>query len=165
MPRIGRVLVASMLCGTIVWGASGTAEARDVDTYVVVLGPGAADVRASAATLAHGNGGAVGVVYEEDDDISATVDELTGSPHVVVVREHDDESSPIIACGAIEGEAANGRLEIALDPVDDSGVSGTALFRPDDDDDDDDDDEPTEVLVRVSHGAAGETSGSPTATP
>ncbi len=87
-----------------------------------------------------------GPVYEEDEDISATLDELLAAPHVVVVRERDDASSPVIACGAIEGTPADGKLEVQLRPIGTSGVSGLATFGPNRDRDDD---EPTEVLVQV----------------
>lgn len=93
-----------------------------------------------------------GPVYEEDEDITATLAELSGTPHVVVVRERDDESSRVISCGAIQGEIKDGRLLVDLQPVDGSGVGGTALFGPNRDRDDD---EPTDVVVRVRHGVAG----------
>ena len=91
-----------------------------------------------------------GPVYEGDEEISATLSELTASPHMVVVRERGDPSSQVIACGAIQGEISNDQLQTTLEPTGDSGVRGTALFRPNTDRDDN---EPTEVIVRVRHGA------------
>jgi hypothetical protein len=85
---------------------------------------------------------------EDDEDIDLTIDELTSEPHVLVVHADEDRTSPVIAIGAIEGEVgSDGSLLIDLDEVNDSGLEGRALFRPDDDDDDDDD--PTEVTIGV----------------
>jgi len=104
--------------------------------------------RGNAASTLAGSG----PVYEEDEDISATIEELLASPHVVVVRERDDRSSPVIACGEITGEARDGRLSVQLRPVGGSRVGGVAAFGPNRDRDDH---EPTEVLVQVRHGVQG----------
>lgn len=91
------------------------------------------------------------VLYDEDEDIGQTVDELTAGEFVVAVHEGEGADSPIIACGAITGEVgADGSLVIDLDEVDDSGFEGRAHLAPDDDSDDDDnndDDDQTEVTV------------------
>lgn len=100
------------------------------------------------------------VVYDEDEDIGQTIDELTGGEFVVTIHERENPDSTMIACGAITGEVdADGTLLIDLDEVDDSGFEGRAHFGPDDadaDDDHDDDDhddkgnaDQTEVTVGV----------------
>lgn len=97
-----------------------------------------------------------GTVYGEDEDISQTVDDLTGADHVVVVHERDDRDSPVIACGAITGTAdENGELLITLDEVEGSGFQGSAHFGPEQDDDDDDETEVT-VGIWMSSGATPE---------
>ncbi len=101
-----------------------------------------------------------GPVFEEEDDISASIDELTATPHVVLVFASDAADAPVAACGEITGEASDGRLRVTLEPVDGSGIGGVATFRPDNDDTDDDDDQ-TEVLVQVQRGV--EATGTPTA--
>lgn len=87
--------------------------------------------------------------WEEEEDVDATIDELTASPHTVIVRAENSEDSTIILAGLIAGEVnADGELTIWLEPVDNSGFAGIAHFDPDDDDDDDD----TEVTVVVWEG-------------
>jgi hypothetical protein len=93
-----------------------------------------------------------GPVYEEDEDITATIQELLASPHAVVVRERDDRSSPVIACGEIAGQVSGDTLSVTLRPVGGSSVAGVAIFGPNRDRDDH---EPTEVLVQVRHRTQG----------
>ncbi len=81
---------------------------------------------------------------------------MTAAPHVVLVFASDAPDAPVAACGAITGEASDGRLRVTLDPVDGSGIGGVATFRPNDDDTDDQ----TEVLVQVHRGASA--TGTPT---
>lgn len=96
-------------------------------------------------------------VFGEDEGISAAVQDLTGSDHVLIVRASDDQSAPVIACGAITGEVdSNGELLVQLDEVEGSGFQGRAHFGPNKDDDD----EPTEVTVAIWA-----SSGTPASTP
>lgn len=88
-----------------------------------------------------------GPVYEEDEDLSATIDDLTAAPHVMLVFASDAADAPIAACGGVFGQADTGTLLTTLDAVDGSGVSGVATFRPTDDA------ERTDVLVQVQRGA------------
>ncbi|MCC7021661.1 MAG: hypothetical protein IT338_02470 [Thermomicrobiales bacterium] len=90
-----------------------------------------------------------GPVYEEDEGISTSLDELTASPHVVIIRASDDEHAPIVACGEISGEARDGKLEVPLQPVGNSGVSGVSTFGPPEDKED-----KAEVVTQVQRGAA-----------
>ncbi|HRA47501.1 MAG TPA: hypothetical protein PK819_05465 [Thermomicrobiales bacterium] len=103
-------------------------------------------------------------IYGEDEEIDQTIEELTASDHVVVIRADDDVTAAVIACGAISGKAdAKGELMVALDEVDDSGFEGRAHFGPNHDDDDH---EPVEVTTGVwKVGAAGTPVASPEATP
>lgn len=92
-----------------------------------------------------------GPVYEEDEGISTSLDDLTAKPHVVIVRASDDRSAPVVACGEISGEARDGVLRVPLEAVGNSGVSGVATFgpaRPGSDDGD-----KTEVTTEVQRGA------------
>ena len=92
-------------------------------------------------------------VYSEDEGIASTLDDLTGAPHVVLVRAEDNANAPVVACGEIAGDTSGGTLMVLLDPVGDSGVSGVARFGPADDDDDGDDQ--TEVITEVTMGDGG----------
>jgi hypothetical protein len=97
------------------------------------------------------------VVYDEEEDIHQTVDELTGRDYVITIHARDDVKSDVIACGAIAGDVrSDGGLLIDLAEVDGSGWVGRAHFAPHHDDDDE-----TEVTVGVWQGP----SGTPEATP
>ena len=70
-------------------------------------------------------------IYSEDEDVDFTIDDLTGSPHAIVVRDSEDVSSNIVACGEITGSAgSDGALTITLNTVNDSGVTGQARLEP-----------------------------------
>lgn len=102
-----------------------------------------------------------GAVYGEDEDLSQAVSDLTASDYVVVVRERDDQNSPVVACGMIDGSVdANGELVITLDEVNGSGVQGRAHFGPEDEQDRDDD-EQTEVTVGVWKTGSGTQAATP----
>jgi hypothetical protein len=78
--------------------------------------------------------------WEGDGDVHQTVEQLLAEPHVIVVRSENDVEAPVIAMGVVEGTPnERGELTISLQPVEDSGYAGLALFEPDDDDDDDTD--------------------------
>jgi hypothetical protein len=78
------------------------------------------------------------VIWEEEEDIDASLDTLMAEPHVVVVRADDNRDADTLAVGEIAGEVDDrGNLTIILEPVDDSGIAGMAHFDPEDDDDDD----------------------------
>lgn len=87
-------------------------------------------------------------VYSEDEGLSAPLDDLTGAPHVLLVRESEDANAPVAACGEITGDANGAELVIQLEPVNDSGVSGVATFGPPEPGDDDGDQ--SEVTVEVT---------------
>lgn len=82
---------------------------------------------------------------DDDEDVDFTIEQLTASPHVLVIHASESTSSPVVAVGAIEGEVgSDGSLMIELEEVDNSGFEGRAHFHLDDDDDDD-----TEVTIGV----------------
>ncbi len=163
-----RRLVTGLTLGTLCFALGGAAVGADDDDFGAYIYAGTCDSQNGPARFDIGDldsddaddrvivatpaAGMTGTTYSEDEDISATLDDLTGSPHAVVVRERDDENSPIVACGDIAGTATNGELRIDLRSVNDSGISGVALFGPNHDDSDDD---PTDVFVQVQRGADG----------
>lgn len=89
-----------------------------------------------------------GPVFQEDEGITATIADLTGSPHVVVVRVDDNPDAALVACGEITGEPIDGTLQINLTAVDGSGIAGIAQFTPGPGDDDDDNDQ-TQVVTQI----------------
>lgn len=103
----------------------------------------------------------------EDDVDLAT---LTDEPHMVVVHETDEDDSPIVAVGTIQGDASeDGSLLIQLEEYEDSGWEGRAWFGPeleedDDDDNGDDDSDELETVIGVYPTGAVEPLGSPEAT-
>lgn len=96
-----------------------------------------------------------GPVYSEDEGLSATLDDLTGQPRVVLVLASEDANAPAVACGEITGEPDGDHLSVDLEPVDDSGVSGVATFGPPEPGDDDGDRSEVEVQVRADGGMVG----------
>lgn len=104
---------------------------------------------------------------EEDDEDEMILDDLLNEPHLLVIHEGDDTSTPIVAVGVIEGEIdENGGVLIQLDESEGSGFEGRAWIGPDmdDDDDDDDDNDDLEVYVGVYPAGAVEPLGTPEAT-
>jgi hypothetical protein len=61
-------------------------------------------------------------------EIDGTLDDLTGTPHVVAVHASADDYGTIVACGEIAGYVEDGRLVFALRSVDGSVVSGIAIL-------------------------------------
>lgn len=103
---------------------------------------------------------AAGPVASEDEDVSQSIDELTGNDYAIVVRQSEDPASPVVACGEIAGNVENGALTIDLHDVNGSGVSGVARLTRDRDDNE------TDVLIQVvtaSPASTPETASSPAA--
>lgn len=70
--------------------------------------------------------------WEADEYVYLTIDQLLAEPHVIVVRAENNQASPVIAIGLIDGEVdARGALTISLLPVDDSGFAGLAFLEQD----------------------------------
>ena len=98
-----------------------------------------------------------GDVFGEGEGITQSIDDLTGSAHVVTVTASDDAESNVIACAEITGTAAgNGMLTVDLNEVSGSGYTGKVQFGPSDDRD-----ETTDVTTVIWQG----TSSTPEATP
>lgn len=91
-----------------------------------------------------------GPVYEEYEGLAVSLADLTGAPHVVVVRASEAAAAQVVACGEISGEAATDMVHVPLAEVDGSGITGVATFGPPDPNDDDGD--MSEVLVQVQRG-------------
>lgn len=58
--------------------------------------------------------------------------DLGASPRIIAVHTSPDEFGTLVACGTIAGTLVDGQMVIALQPVQDSGVSGVALLSEDD---------------------------------
>lgn len=99
-----------------------------------------------------------------DDDDDATVEDLLAEPHLIVIHEEDDTSSPIVAVGAIEGTVdGDGTLLIQLQEHDGSGFEGRTWFGPEALVDDDDDEDDLHVVIGVYPAGEVEPLGSPAA--
>jgi len=69
-------------------------------------------------------------IWIEDEDIDGTYASLTRSPHAVVVRATEAQSSDVIACGAIaDVPAGSDPFSVDLLTVNDSEFMGVARFR------------------------------------
>ena len=71
------------------------------------------------------------LVSSTEADIS--LDELAGVQRVIAVHKSEQEYSTLVACGTISGVKANGQLVIALQEVEMSGITGTAVLEENDD--------------------------------
>jgi hypothetical protein len=60
--------------------------------------------------------------------VDGSLDDLTGTPHVVAIHASAEDYGTIVACGEIAGYAEDGRLVFALRSVDGSDVSGIAIL-------------------------------------
>lgn len=60
--------------------------------------------------------------------VDGSLDDLTGTPHVVAVHASAEDYGTIVACGEIAGYTEDGRLVFALRSVDGSDVSGIAIL-------------------------------------
>lgn len=61
-------------------------------------------------------------------ELDATLDELTGTPHVVAVHASAEAYGEIVACGEIAGYEDAGKLVFGLRSVEGSEVSGVAIL-------------------------------------
>jgi len=95
-------------------------------------------------------------IYSEDEDVDFTIGDLTGSPHAIVVRDSEDVSSDIVACGEITGTPeSDGVLTVKLAPVNDSGVTGQARLEPKEDEKGE-----TDIIIGVWKGSSDATPAS-----
>ncbi len=60
--------------------------------------------------------------------VERSMDDLTGTPHVVAVHASPETYGTVVACGEIAGYVDDGRLVFALRSVDGSDVSGIAIL-------------------------------------
>jgi hypothetical protein len=70
-------------------------------------------------------------VYEVDENVGGTFDDLTEASHVILIHESQDNFGTAIACGNIGGADVDGRIIIPLQPVGDD-INGVAILNEDD---------------------------------
>jgi hypothetical protein len=137
-------LLATGAAAATAQDATPTAETLDVASYPVSIHAGTCDAPTAqpiGPTLDTGvagldDGELVGIseqapVQVASETFDGTLDDLTGTPHVVAVHASAEGYGTILACGEIAGYAEDGRLVIALRSVDGSGVSGVAILDDD----------------------------------
>lgn len=69
-------------------------------------------------------------VYENSETIDASFEDLTSSPHVVLVHTSPDQFGTYVACGDIGGAEVDGRLVVPVRPLE-SQVVGMAIMATD----------------------------------
>lgn len=69
-----------------------------------------------------------GPVQAATGTVEQSMDDLTGTPHVVAVHASPEEYGTVVACGEIAGYLNDGQLVFALRSVDGSAVSGIAIL-------------------------------------
>lgn len=72
-------------------------------------------------------------VLYASSEIDMSMDDLTGSPHVIAIHQSDDQFGTLMVCGEIAGTADGGRLAIALYPATGQSHAGVAILEEDDD--------------------------------
>ena len=70
-------------------------------------------------------------VYEASATITAKLDDVAKTPHVIAVHASPEAYSTIVACGVVAGPKVDGKLVVALLPVADSGIGGIATLDED----------------------------------
>ena len=87
---------------------------------------------ASPITSSDTVGGAADMtVSESSGKVKAKLDDLGHEPYVIAVHASAADYDTIVACGMIAGPKVDGKLVVALTPVNDSGVTGVAVFDED----------------------------------
>ena len=72
--------------------------------------------------------GDAGPVLTASGTVERSMDDLTGTPHVVAVHASPQDYGTVVACGEIAGYVDDGQLVFALRSVDGSDVSGIAIL-------------------------------------
>jgi plastocyanin len=73
------------------------------------------------------------VVAESTTTVEAPLADILAAPHAINVHESAENIQNYIACGDLSGEPEDGRLEIDLAELNDSGLSGMATLEEDGD--------------------------------
>ena len=64
--------------------------------------------------------------------IDSTLDDLGGGTFAIAVHASPDDFDTVIACGQVAGAKTEGKLVVALVPVEESTFAGVAIFDEDD---------------------------------
>lgn len=64
--------------------------------------------------------------------IDSSLADLAATERVIALHKSAEEYDTLVACGFIAGMSAEGQLVVTLQPVEDSGVSGIAIFTEND---------------------------------
>ncbi|HEU0165651.1 MAG TPA: hypothetical protein VFQ54_11460 [Thermomicrobiales bacterium] len=70
-------------------------------------------------------------VLEASATVKAKLDDVASQPHVIAVHASPTDYNTLIACGQVAGTKEDGKLVVALIPVNGSGVSGVAILDED----------------------------------
>jgi hypothetical protein len=68
------------------------------------------------------------VVIESITDVEATFDTLLGANYAINVHDSAENMGLYIACGDVTGDPQDGRLEIEINELNDSGFAGGAVL-------------------------------------
>lgn len=79
-----------------------------------------------------GTGEALPLLLQASGTVDASLQDLGNQGHAVAVHASQDDYDTIVACGDIAGVNKEGKLAIALSPVDGSSVVGVAILEGED---------------------------------
>jgi hypothetical protein len=97
---------------------AGACDTPDANTPVVDL--------TDAASV---GGSAAGEVYTSETEIPVPLADLLGQPHALSIELDDAEFAIPIACAAVEGTVAGGKLVVGLLAADSGELTGIAVLR------------------------------------
>lgn len=74
------------------------------------------------------------VVIESITEVDASLEDILAEDHAINVHESAENIDVYIACGNITGEPTDGRLQIDVNELNDSGFAGIAVLEANEDD-------------------------------
>ena len=134
-------LLAASLVAVAAQGATPTPVSSEQPSYPVSIHAGTCDdltaqpigptLDTEIAGLDGGERAGIsdeGPILVASGTVERSMDDLTGTPHVVAVHASPADYGTVVACGEVAGYVDDGRLVFALRGVDGSDVAGIAIF-------------------------------------
>lgn len=109
----------------------GTCESTTPEPEVTFDNTSAAGAGVEGAQIVGQNPGPPALVSVGAVDVPLA--ELAGTPRVIAIHQGPEQFGTVVACGNIAGTLVDGQMVIALQPIQNSGISGVALLNEVDD--------------------------------
>jgi hypothetical protein len=89
-----------------------------------------------------------GETYRSVTEVEAALDDILAAEHAINFHESAENIETYVACGDLTGTPEDGALEVELEELNDSGISGRAMLE-------DNGDGTTTVTVELAHAGMG----------